>query len=113
MASTTTLPLIKKFQRAGQGQVFAFFDQLKAAEKKRLLAEAAEIDLKEVAYLTDTLLKQKAAGGVDLEGLSPGPYAMVWSCRGHSPPLSQTGQSRGWFTNRNSSTPSWAFLVVS
>ena len=38
--------------------------------------------------------------------LSPGPYAMVWSCRGHSPPLSHTGQSRGWFTSRNSRTPS-------
>ena len=42
--------------------------------------------------------------------LSPGPYARVWSCSGHSPPLSHTGQSSGWFTSRNSSTPSWAFL---
>ena len=27
--------------------------------------------------------------------LSPGPWASVWSCSGHSPPLSQTGQSSG------------------
>ena len=38
-------PLIEKFQRAGQGQVFAFFDRLKPDEQKRLLDEAAEIDL--------------------------------------------------------------------
>jgi len=31
---------------------------------------------------------------------------MSWS--GHSPPLSQTGQSSGWFTSRNSTTAFWA-----
>ena len=31
--------------------------------------------------------------------LSPGPYASVWSCSGHSPPLSQTGQSSGWLAS--------------
>src|ERR1039458_5652513 len=45
--------------------------------------------------------------------VSPGPWARVWSCRGHSPPLSHTGQSSGWLINRNSSTPSWAFLTLS
>src|SRR5689334_12834151 len=38
---------------------------------------------------------------------------MVWSCRGHSPPLSHTGQSSGWLTRRHSRTPSCAFVVVS
>ncbi len=37
---------------------------------------------------------------------------MVWSCSGHSPPLSQTGQSSGWLMRRNSRTPSWAFWVA-
>src|SRR6516164_5128227 len=46
-----------------------------------------------------------------MKRLSPGPKRSVWSCRGHSPPLSQTGQSRGWLISRNSSTPSWAFLT--
>ena len=32
--------------------------------------------------------------------LSPGPYAMVWSCSGHSPPLSHTGQSSGWLSEQ-------------
>ena len=45
--------------------------------------------------------------------LSPGPYARTWSWSGHSPPLSHTGQSRGWFTRRNSSTPSCAFFTFS
>ena len=38
---------------------------------------------------------------------------MVWSCSGHSPPLSHTGQSSGWLIRRNSSTPSWAFFTRS
>ncbi len=45
--------------------------------------------------------------------LSPGPNVRVWSWRGHSPPLSHTGQSRGWLMRRNSRTPSCAFFVRS
>ena len=37
----------------------------------------------------------------------PGPYRNVRSCSGHSPPLSQTGQSSGWLTRMNSSVPFW------
>ena len=44
---------------------------------------------------------------------SPGPNASVWSWSGHSPPRSHTGQSSGWFTSRNSSTPSWIFFTAS
>ena len=44
--------------------------------------------------------------------LSPGPKAKVWSWRGHSPPRSHTGQSRGWLIRRNSRTPSCAFLTL-
>ena len=45
----------------------------------------------------------------------PGPYRNVRSWSGHSPPLSQTGQSSGWFTRMNSSVascPSAAFSDV-
>ena len=66
-------PLIETFQRAGQGQVFAFFDQLDAAAQARLLAEAGEIDLAEVARLTRTLLGKDVAA-INLEGLAPAPY---------------------------------------
>ena len=47
-----------------------------------------------------------------MKRLSPGPWLKAWSCSGHSPPLSHTGQSRGWLARRNSSTPSCAFLTV-
>ncbi|MEO7597382.1 MAG: UDPGP type 1 family protein [Opitutus sp.] len=67
-------PLIEKFQRAGQGHVFAFFDQLKPEEQRRLLDEAGEIDLDEIQQLTDSLLKKEAAAGVNLKGLDPAPY---------------------------------------
>mmetsp|Transcript_23787 Transcript_23787/g.62210 ORF Transcript_23787/g.62210 Transcript_23787/m.62210 type:complete len:268 (+) Transcript_23787:2289-3092(+) len=39
------------------------------------------------------------------------PKAIDWSWRSHSPPWSQMGQSSGWFTRRNSITPSRASLV--
>jgi UDP-N-acetylglucosamine/UDP-N-acetylgalactosamine diphosphorylase len=68
-------PLIQKFQRAGQGQVFAFFDQLDAEGQKNLLAEAAEIDLAEVDHLVKTfLLKTEAGAALNLDGLEPAPY---------------------------------------
>ncbi|MEO6006400.1 MAG: UDPGP type 1 family protein [Opitutus sp.] len=66
--------LIETFQRAGQGHVFAFFDQLNPEQQKQLLAEAGEIDLGEIARLTETLLKKGGAAGVNLEGLEPAPY---------------------------------------
>lgn len=66
--------LIDTFKRAGQGQVFAFFDRLDAAQQQRLLEEAAEIDLAEIDRLTRTLLAKGATAGVSLEGLEPAPY---------------------------------------
>lgn len=63
-----------QFQRAGQGQVFAFFDQLGKAEQDRLVSEAAEIDLAEIDRLNQSLvLPGKAAAG-DLAGLAPAAY---------------------------------------
>src|SRR5205814_4741393 len=37
---------------------------------------------------------------------------MAWSCRSHSPPWSQIGQSSGWLINRNSITPSRALRTI-
>ena len=67
-------PLIESYQRAGQGHVFAFFDQLSATEQQRLLEDAGEIDLDEISQLTDTLLKKNAAAAINLNGLEPAPY---------------------------------------
>lgn len=41
------------------------------------------------------------------------PKVIDWSWRSHSPPWSQIGQSKGWFTRRNSITPSRALRVNS
>ncbi|MCC6416050.1 MAG: UDPGP type 1 family protein [Opitutaceae bacterium] len=65
--------LIQKFHQAGQGQVFAFFDQLDETARAQLLAEAAEIDLAEVRRLTETLLGTHGAS-VDLTDLQPADY---------------------------------------
>lgn len=68
-----THPLIEKFQRARQGRVFAFFDQLDPSAQERLLAEAGEIDLDELARLKQSLLGQSPST-IDLTGLEPAPY---------------------------------------
>jgi UDP-N-acetylglucosamine pyrophosphorylase len=67
-------PLIAAFQAAGQGQVFAFYDQLEPAAQERLLAEAGEIDLAEVERLNQMLVAKNAAAGLNLSGLAPAPY---------------------------------------
>ncbi|HTU03616.1 MAG TPA: UDPGP type 1 family protein [Candidatus Sulfotelmatobacter sp.] len=66
--------LIDSFRRAGQGQVFAFFDRLAPDSRARLLSEAAEIDLEEIGRLVRTLVGGGASRTLDLEGLAPAPY---------------------------------------
>ena len=47
--------------------------------------------------------------------VTAGPQRNVRSWSGHSPPLSQSGQSSGWFRRMNSSTACWpsaAFALV-
>ncbi len=40
------------------------------------------------------------------------PLLIAWFCSGHSPPLSQIGQSRGWLMSRNSIIPACAFAAT-
>ena len=75
LCMTSPHPLIARFQAAGQGQVFAFFDELAPDAQAQLLAEAGEIDLAEVDRLNRTLVAGGgAAAGVNLAGLAPAPY---------------------------------------
>ncbi len=67
-------PLMERFAQAGQGQVFAFWDQLNEAERRVLLEQATEINLEEVARLTRTLLGPEAASAINLTDLEPAPY---------------------------------------
>ena len=67
--------LIKTFQAAGQGHVFAFWDQLTPPERTQLLEQAGEIDLTEIATLTRTLVQQAAgSSAADWSDLLPAPY---------------------------------------
>jgi len=68
--------IIDAFNREGQGQVFAFFDQLAPEAQQRLLADAAEIDLAEVKRLVRTLVKPSTTAGVDLSDLAPAPFVV-------------------------------------
>jgi UDP-N-acetylglucosamine/UDP-N-acetylgalactosamine diphosphorylase len=77
--------LIESFRRAGQGQVFAFLDQLDSGARARLLVEAAEIDLAEVDRLVRTLVAVGGAPAVDLEGIVPAPYERLPSHGGNAP----------------------------
>src|SRR3954452_14864600 len=40
------------------------------------------------------------------------PLLIAWFCSGHSPPLSQTGQSSGWLISSSSMTPCWALSAT-
>ncbi len=66
--------IIEAFKQAGQGQVFAFHDQLAPAAQRSLEEQAGEIDLVEVDRLTRTLLRAHGAAAVNVEGLEPAPY---------------------------------------
>lgn len=79
--------LIDTFRQAGQGQVFAFFDQLAPHEQNHLLAQAEEIDLAELAHLKQTLLDGDASAAIDLQGLEPAPY---------EPLAEHGGDARAW-----------------
>lgn len=89
--ATKPTTIIEAFQRAGQGQVFAFYSRLDAAAQQRLLSDAAEIDLAEIARLNATLLAPSSSSpglgpspgpgsspsptpAVNLDALTPAPY---------------------------------------
>ncbi|MBN2068568.1 MAG: UDPGP type 1 family protein [Opitutales bacterium] len=66
--------LIADFAAAGQGHVFAFWDQLDANARQRLLADASEIDLQELEQLCAIHLDDSHSATLDLQGLEPAPY---------------------------------------
>ena len=65
--------LIASYRAAGQAQVFSFWDSLNAVQRASLLAQAAEIDLAEVARLHRTLVLNHGGSGINLAGLTPPP----------------------------------------
>ena len=63
--------IIAAFRRAGQAQVFAFWDSLDVAGRATLLAQAAEIDLAEIARWHRSLVLEPAGAGIDFAALAP------------------------------------------
>lgn len=66
--------LIAAFRSAGQAQVFAHWERLDAAARAELCAQAAEVDLAEVARLYRTLVAGGPAATTDYSALQPAPY---------------------------------------
>jgi len=69
--------LIQSFEQAGQGQVFAYFDQLDAGAQAQLVAQASTIDLAEVATLVEAHVVGSHDSSVNLNGLEPAPYTAL------------------------------------
>ena len=67
-------PQRERFEKAGQGQVFAFWDQLSPEEQQALSDDCGEIDLEEIEELVQTLVLAESEEAVDLSGLEPAPY---------------------------------------
>ena len=64
----------QRFESAGQGQVFRFWEELEEPGRQRLRADTAEIDLEETGRLVAELLREGSTRGPSLEGLEPAPY---------------------------------------
>ncbi|HYC70818.1 MAG TPA: UDPGP type 1 family protein [Opitutaceae bacterium] len=64
--------LISAFRAAGQEQIFRFWDRLSPAERAELRAEAAEVDLPEIARLYATL-GRNGGPAADFAELQPAP----------------------------------------
>lgn len=78
------------YERKGQGHVFAFFDELSETEQESLLAQAADIDLDEVANLVSTLVKGSGESKNDsiADELAPASYVPL--------PLAENGNPELW-----------------
>ena len=89
-----SIGLIEAFQRAGQGQVFAFLERLGPESRARLLGEAAEIDLGEIGRLSRALVTGASSRAVDLDNLEPAPFERMPS-NGGDPALWSAARAAG------------------
>ena len=74
---TSSQSLIDRFENAGQGHVFAWYDSLSEEGKAALIAQAETIDLDEVQDLVDTLVKGSGEAKIDFSKLEPAAYEKV------------------------------------
>lgn len=71
--------LNQNFNQAGQGHVFDYFEELNEPDQKRLLKQAASIDLGELQSLIEIHLDQteNQPKQASMQGLSPAPYTRL------------------------------------
>jgi len=75
MAETDEATKLRQaFEDAGQGHVFAYFDELNDGERRSLLDQAREIDPGEIDDLYDSLVRRAETSGLDASELEPAPY---------------------------------------
>ncbi len=74
MSSQNAESVRARFEAAGQGHVFRFWDKLSEASRSSLLEQAGEIDLDELGKLSAKLAGGGSDDGPELEGLEPAPY---------------------------------------
>lgn len=67
--------LKRRFEAAGQGHVFRFFDALPPVRQAQLIAQLVEVDLDEVKRLHGQLASKESS--VDLNAIEPAPYVPV------------------------------------
>jgi UDP-N-acetylglucosamine/UDP-N-acetylgalactosamine diphosphorylase len=66
--SENAASLRARFEKAGQGHLFAFWETLDAEARARLVAQVEEIDLEEIDHLVETLVRSEEGGSLSLEG---------------------------------------------
>ncbi len=66
--------LRNRFEEAGQGHVFRFFESLTAGERENLIRDAATIDLAELQGLVDTLVLGGGAHHETFADMKPSPF---------------------------------------
>ncbi len=71
--------IVRRFEAAGQGQVFRFWKKLNIADREALASQAAEVDLEELGRL---LAGEGEEGSGGLESLEPAPYVPLPAERG-------------------------------
>ncbi len=69
-----SLALREAFERAGQGQVFRFFDRLDEDARDRLLKQASEINLAEIDRLVRELVLTDSMVEPNVENWQPAPF---------------------------------------
>jgi len=84
------------YESKGQGHVFAFADSLSEEEQRELERQAADIDLDEVAALTEKLIRAPEDEGTDLAGsLEPADYVPLPDRESGDPALWREAREKG------------------